>query len=140
MAAPNPWTLPTETVSAPKSTIDEEKGRKGKKKNTQSRAGRSTTKGLGVGRRSKTEYRAHSARTTRFKPGLLSIRILAASFGLLDIVKDVIGEVKASKNFEDVLSEALDLAVGFGRERIVSLLTEEGAESNEAPEYGQSGR
>ncbi|GAW26543.1 putative serine threonine-protein phosphatase 6 regulatory ankyrin repeat subunit B-like [Rosellinia necatrix] len=81
----------------------------------------------------------HNIQETGSK-GSHSLLNIGCKFGLLDIVKDVIGEFKASKNSKDLLSEALDLAVGFGHGHIVSLLIEEGAESNEAPslaaEYG----
>lgn len=65
---------------------------------------------------------------------------ISCRFGLLDIAKDVIEAVKASKNSPYLLSKGLDLAVGFGHSEIVSMLIGEGAESDEAPslaaEYG----
>ncbi|KAI1115417.1 ankyrin repeat-containing domain protein [Nemania sp. NC0429] len=77
--------------------------------------------------------------TEKFKR-LGSLLNIGCRFGLLDIVNDVIGEVKASKQSKYALSVALNLAAGFGHEDIVSLLIKEGAGSNEAPslaaEYG----
>jgi ankyrin repeat protein len=85
-------------------------------------------------------YQKFSNMDTEKFETLDSLFNIGCRFGLLDIVKDVIGEVKASKTSKDALSEALDLAVGFGHEDIVFLLILEGAESNEAPslaaEYG----
>ncbi|KAK1764327.1 ankyrin repeat-containing domain protein [Phialemonium atrogriseum] len=84
-------------------------------------------------------YEKHHGEWADTHSGPDSVLTIASMFGLVDVVRDAVQQVKASGEAGDELSRALNLAVGQGHSEAVALLVEEGAESSWAVSLAAGG-